>query len=255
MYDFGARNYDSALGRFMNMDKFSEVYAGISPYSYTLNNPVLFVDPDGNYVDDSFIYQKDKNGKYKNPALIKAYETFAKSKTGMAFLGNFAEKGQVIAGHEYTESGKYDKKNIDLGFKEQDEDDAANARTDSDVKDKGNGLQINILLSSTGTKVDDYLTSIGHESFTHAEKDAEDFADNKKMDLSSIDKDIVNWVDKAIKNGYPKAWRVNLAHHTQETKSQTLNQKLLPILQHYYKNQNIKKSSIEIKKVINGYAH
>ena len=50
LYDYGARNYDAALGRWMNMDALSEKYYPISPYTYALNNPMFFVDPDGNEI-------------------------------------------------------------------------------------------------------------------------------------------------------------------------------------------------------------
>jgi RHS repeat-associated protein len=47
MYDYGARNYDPALGRWMNMDPMAEKYFGASPYNYVLNSPVNSIDPDG----------------------------------------------------------------------------------------------------------------------------------------------------------------------------------------------------------------
>lgn len=47
VYDYGARNYDPALGRWMNLDPLAEKYLGVTPYSYCLNNPVNFTDPDG----------------------------------------------------------------------------------------------------------------------------------------------------------------------------------------------------------------
>jgi len=46
-YDFGARNYNPALGRWMNIDPLSARYDSNSPYNFTINNPIYFVDPDG----------------------------------------------------------------------------------------------------------------------------------------------------------------------------------------------------------------
>ncbi len=50
-YDFGARNYEASLGRWMNIDPLAEKYLNYSTYNYTLNNPIVYVDPDGARVE------------------------------------------------------------------------------------------------------------------------------------------------------------------------------------------------------------
>ncbi len=45
--DFGSRNYDPALGRWMNIDPQAGKYMAMSPFAAMGNNPVTFVDPNG----------------------------------------------------------------------------------------------------------------------------------------------------------------------------------------------------------------
>lgn len=47
MYDYGARNYDPALGRWMNIDPLAEKYYSMSSYTYVGNMPIIALDPDG----------------------------------------------------------------------------------------------------------------------------------------------------------------------------------------------------------------
>jgi RHS repeat-associated protein len=52
-YDFGARMYDSRLGRWLSIDKAFSSYPNYSTYSFALDNPINFIDPTGNWIVDS----------------------------------------------------------------------------------------------------------------------------------------------------------------------------------------------------------
>ncbi|KDN54720.1 RHS repeat-associated core domain protein-containing protein [Flavobacterium seoulense] len=104
LYDYGARNYDPALGRWMNIDPLAEKFSKISPYTYVANNPLNAIDPDGRdiifltrnndgSVKEQFKYRNGnfyhENGKRYNPGkegvsktmykVLTAYRTIEKS--------------------------------------------------------------------------------------------------------------------------------------------------------------------------------
>jgi RHS repeat-associated protein len=48
--DFGARIYDSMLGRWLSLDPLQEKYPMLSPYNFVGNNPIANIDPDGRVI-------------------------------------------------------------------------------------------------------------------------------------------------------------------------------------------------------------
>ena len=49
-YDFGARIYDPRVGRWLSRDALADKYPDLSPYNFVANNPLVFIDPDGNRI-------------------------------------------------------------------------------------------------------------------------------------------------------------------------------------------------------------
>ena len=74
--DYGARGYDGVLGRWHSSDPRAEKYFSWSPYSYCYNNPLNFVDPQGDTVKFAGNAEKTAYDAYKNNvnSSVEAYD-------------------------------------------------------------------------------------------------------------------------------------------------------------------------------------
>jgi len=66
-YDyFGARYYDSRIGRWLSSDPLTDLSSSISPYAYCFNNPLNYTDPDGKWPWDepNYIWD-DELGRWR----------------------------------------------------------------------------------------------------------------------------------------------------------------------------------------------
>jgi len=90
-YDYGARWYDKALGRWNAPDPLAEKFDSWSGYHYTLNNPINYTDPNG--MDTLYIHAellREVKGVYVFNITMSVVRNGVE--TGLDFIGEDGEK-------------------------------------------------------------------------------------------------------------------------------------------------------------------
>jgi len=122
--DFGARIYDSRLGRWLSVDPLTHNSPSITPYSFANGSPIAFIDPDGEWVKIATTnYYTDRKGNLKvkhwynifkktiyrkidvSMGSVKLYNHNAKKRTREKVDGGYVQKYVDITQQELCELG------------------------------------------------------------------------------------------------------------------------------------------------------
>lgn len=104
LYDYGARNYDPALGRWSVIDPLAEMYPDISPYAYAANTPTMFVDYDGRHFGVEIDHEKKKitiTGHFyankEDMKLLNEIATYLNDQTGFVMKVGEGEEAEAYS--------------------------------------------------------------------------------------------------------------------------------------------------------------
>jgi RHS repeat-associated protein len=115
--DFGARIYDSRIGRWLSRDPMANNYPNQSAYNYAVNSPIMFFDPNG---EDAIVtIDKSEPNKTTITFSTKVFVTGTGYEKDGTFISDLQKTSdEIFTDWSYTENGhtyivKYDIKYID----------------------------------------------------------------------------------------------------------------------------------------------
>ena len=180
--DFGARNYDAALGRWMNLDPLAERYFSMTPYISFINNPISIIDPDGRDIKFfQIVTVKTKHGEKTvrkevdfselDEKTQKGLEAFAKTDEGKSFLGLFAKKGDKVGDVEFGKDGEFSDNTFGVMNFSSSNPLAAEGSSEFVVNFDNKSVFFKLKINADKNRnAEDAAITVGHEALIHIDK-------------------------------------------------------------------------------------
>jgi RHS repeat-associated protein len=117
-YDFGSRFYNQQIGRWHNIDPLADEWESYSPYAFTLNNPIINIDPNGEdvYLFYAVKYDKEEDNRmFMQAAITRAFDLIESGEVGegdiisMNFVSDLGELENSVESKTKELSPKYGK--------------------------------------------------------------------------------------------------------------------------------------------------
>ncbi|WP_407268284.1 RHS repeat domain-containing protein [Tenacibaculum maritimum] len=181
-HDFGARNYDASLGRFMNIDPLAEInQRSWTPYHYVKNNPIKFTDPSGMiWKDPSKAEDLKKKINNRKNSLAKTKTRLQKKlgKEGISDKKKARLEKRIAGIDSRTESLDGSIADIDaLGADQENTFDLVSSNSDTNHVKKGSDGVINIQGSTDAL----HIHEIKHTALSLSSEKGLDFNSNNYL--------------------------------------------------------------------------